>query len=73
MMNARQKVFTGIAVSVAIFGIAGGVAAAHTFGVPPSQMPAAPVPTAEPINGQDIPGQPDLPEPGDIPDAPGSG
>jgi hypothetical protein len=56
-------VFVGAAV---LLGAAGGVAAAHPMLTQPVPAPAV---TDQPNNGPDTPGVPDLPEPGDTPDA----
>jgi hypothetical protein len=72
-MNARHKLIAGIAAGAAFLSIGGGIAAAHTVSSTPPQAPIVQgptpsVPVPEPSNGPDIPGQPDLPEPGDVPD-----
>jgi hypothetical protein len=61
-MNTTQKIVAGCALGAALLGIGGGIAAAD---------PSGPAPQPPGVNGPDVPGQPDLPEPGDVPDAPG--
>jgi hypothetical protein len=63
MMNSRQKVGAGIAAAAVLLAVGGGIAAA--------QSGSAPAPHSPVVNGPDVPGQPDLPEPGDTPDGPG--
>jgi hypothetical protein len=62
-MNTRQKIGAGIAAAAVLLGVGGGIAAAAPVAAPMPQSPA--------VNGPDVPGQPDLPEPGDVPDVPG--
>jgi hypothetical protein len=62
-MQTRHKVVAATVLAIATAGIGAGIAAAH-----PSTNP---VPQAPVVQGPDVPGQPDLPEPGDVPDAPG--
>lgn len=75
-MKAHRKTVAGFAAAVAMVAIGGGIAAAHAIGsassvVPFVQGPAPAIATPAPNNGPDIPGQPDLPEAGDMPDGPG--
>jgi hypothetical protein len=63
-MPKRRTLAAAIAAATLLLGGAGAVAYANTMSVPPPQGPAAAT------NGPDVPGQPDLPEPGDTPDGP---
>jgi hypothetical protein len=62
-MQTRRKVIAALAMAIAIAGIGAGIAAADPS---MSRVPRAPV-----VQGPDVPGQPDSPEPGDVPDASG--
>ncbi len=62
-MSKRFKIAVGCAGTAVLLGVGGGIAVALPTGAPVPQAPA--------VNGPDIPGQPDLPEPGDVPDGPG--
>jgi len=62
-MVTRHKVAAGFAVAAVILGIGGGIAATHAMGSTAPQAPAV----QGPENGPAV----DLPEPGDVPDAPG--
>jgi hypothetical protein len=61
-MQKRRMIAAGIATAALLLGGAGAIAAANTMNGPPLQ---GPTPTDEP----DVPGQPDIAEPGDTPDA----
>jgi hypothetical protein len=59
IMEARHRVAAGCAAAMVLLGVGGGIAVAQTGG---------PVPQSPAVNGPDVPGQPDVPEPGDTPD-----
>jgi hypothetical protein len=58
-MNTRRKIGLALATVAMLVGVGGAVVAANPVGGAPYQVPAPAGPSA------------DLPEPGDIPDAPG--
>jgi hypothetical protein len=60
----RQKIAVSVAVVAVVLGFGGGIAAVHSFATSP-QAPTVQGPA------DDVPGHPDLPEPGDHPDGPG--
>jgi hypothetical protein len=60
----RQKMAVSVAVVAVVLGVGGGIAAVHSFTTSP-QAPTVQGPA------DDVPGHPDLPEPGDHPDGPG--
>jgi hypothetical protein len=62
-MITRHTVAAGFAVAAVILGIGGGIAATHAMGSAAPQAPAVQGPEGGPAV--------DLPEPGDVPDAPG--
>jgi hypothetical protein len=70
-MSPRQKVGIAFAIAAVMTGIGGGIAAAHSMSAPAPQGPALNAPANDPVDPPDAPGQPDLPEPGDVPDGPG--
>ena len=77
-MITRQKIAATFAVAAAVLSVGGGLGAARSVGSPAPQAPAVQAPQngpavdlPEPGDVADAPGQPDLPEPGDVPDAPG--
>jgi hypothetical protein len=59
----RQKIAVSAAVVAVVLGVGGGIAAVHSFATSP-QAPTVQGPS------DDVPGHPDLPEPGDLPDGP---
>ena len=65
-MTHRHRIAAVFAGAAVLLGAAGAVAAAHPLHNPPAQTPAV---TDQPNSGPDTPGVPDLPEPGDAPDA----
>jgi hypothetical protein len=69
-MKTRQKMIAGFATAAVVLGVGGGIVAMHAVGNAWPSAVQGPTP-AVPGNGPDIPGQPDLPEPGDAPDAAG--
>jgi hypothetical protein len=58
-MSTRRKFSVAIATVAVLIGVGGAIAAAHPLGGAPQQIPAPAGPSV------------DLPEPGDVPDAPG--
>jgi hypothetical protein len=70
-MTIKQKLAVAGYVALAIAaGFGGGIAAAH-HNDGPWQIHLGPAPSApatEPSNAPDVPGQPDTPESGDVPD-----
>jgi hypothetical protein len=60
----RQKIIVGVAAVAVVLAGGGGIAAGHWFAESP-QAPSVQGPE------DDVPGHPDLPEPGDHPDGPG--
>jgi hypothetical protein len=65
-MKQRHKLAVVFAAAAVLFGAGGAVAAAHSMQPQPAHSPAI---TDGPTDGPDTPGVPDLPEPGDTPDA----
>jgi hypothetical protein len=62
-MNKRVKIAAVFAGAAVLLGAAGAVAVANPIGSPPQG------PVVAPANAPDNPGTPDMPEPGDRPDA----
>jgi hypothetical protein len=58
-MSTRRKIGLGLATVAILVGVGGAVVAAYPVGGAPHQIPAPAATSA------------DLPEPGDVPDAPG--
>jgi hypothetical protein len=64
LVKNRQKIVVGVAAVAVVLAGGGGIAAVHSFATSP-QTPTVQGPE------DDVPGHPDLPEPGDHPDGPG--
>jgi predicted GIY-YIG superfamily endonuclease len=64
IVKDRQKILVGVAAVAVVLAGGGGIAAVHSFATSP-QTPTVQGPE------DDVPGYPDLPEPGDHPDGPG--
>ncbi len=64
LVKTRQKVVVGVAAAAVVLAGGGGIAAVHWFAA------SAQTPTVQGPE-DDVPGHPDLPEPGDHPDGPG--
>lgn len=58
-MSTRRKIAAAFATAAVLIGVGGAIAAAYPLGGTPQQIPAPAGPSV------------DLPEPGDVPDAPG--
>jgi hypothetical protein len=58
-MGTHRKIAVAFATVAVLIGVGGAIAAAHSLGGTPQQIPAPAGPSV------------DLPEPGDVPDAPG--
>ncbi|MCG7594758.1 hypothetical protein [Mycobacterium sp. PSTR-4-N] len=61
-MHNRQRLIAAVGIAVALLGGTGAIAAADEG---PGSVT---VPLQGPVDPPDVPGQPDLPEPGDRPD-----
>lgn len=63
-MSPRRKIAAVLAGSAVVLGAAGAIAVTH-----PGNLWRSPASSEQANEGPDAPGVPDLPEPGDTPDA----